>query len=209
MVMCSFIIILSCNKKKTTPPTAHDVEIVKESIKQKLLSQNKKIQFSSLFDNNLKDFLQSKKMIIRIIVIFIAVSFIITVILLLLRYFITNRQIKLNNNFKQLNNNKASLFKNTQDIHQLVEDGNYNEAILLLHYHSIFFLLQNHVVYIKNMTNFDFFRKIKDKKDIAEAFKIIYKISEKIVFDNYKANFNEYEKCALQYKKYFTENSLL
>jgi hypothetical protein len=196
IIMLAVIFYSGCSniiKFKKDKPDFNKVNAAVERIK------NEEI-LKARFNNYIRDLFRrtaalfgSKKNLIIILSIAGAVVIISVTLFFLIRYIFSmkysaSKNIDLKKEFNELLFDKNYLKK-------ILDEKKYSEAILYLHRYSIFYLIQNKIAYKKNMTNHEFYKKITNP-ELAEIFKKIYVASEKILFDNYRAEGSDYENCS-------------
>lgn len=141
------------------------------------------------------------KIIFDIIIVFVIAVIVFSIIYFILRS-ISSRQY-LENKTKNLKINNQEIVFDKKYLNELLSDKEYSLAVLYLHRCSIYYLIKNKITYNKNLTNYSLCIKIKDP-EMKEAFKGIYSLSEKILFDSYNASYDDINQCKEIYFNNFT-----
>ncbi|OHD24603.1 MAG: hypothetical protein A2086_11485 [Spirochaetes bacterium GWD1_27_9] len=193
-----FFLFFSCSQ--AVEPTKDQIDKVVDKMKQEEIDKTKFNQFIAKFFIKILEKLKYGKNLINLALLFLLSTFLFILFFFLIRFFTQKRysyhkDSELKKEFKRFVFDKEYLEK-------LINDTQYSEAILYLHKCTIFYLMQKEIVFKKNMTNFDYYLKVKDKK-FAVPFKTIYSFSEKILFDNYSAKKDDLVVCKNLYDEYF------
>lgn len=182
-----------------------DKKIIKDKLEEILQDDLKRDKANNFIFYMLKELFKnlfSLKKIVRAVIYITIVIAVILITYFIIRFIVTkNYYTKKNNTLKNSFKGQNFIFdKNT--LNNLINMERYSESVLYLHRSTIFFLIKNEIVYKKNMTNYDFFVRIKNK-DMAEGFRTIYRICEKILFDDYEADKDDYILTKNNYDRYF------
>lgn len=86
-------------------------------------------------------------------------------------------------------------------LEDLIDGGDFSGAVVYIHRCSVVHMIKKQVIFSANMTNFSIYLKILDDA-MRESFKQISRISEKVLFDEYEAGYDDAVLC----KKLFTES---
>ncbi len=187
------ILILNSNcLNKKEKPTDQKVEKAVESIKDLEKTKIKNMFFLEDLFSAIGNWLNDRKIIIIISLINTGFILLFLGIFFLVRFIISRKYTA--KKVEELKKEFREIKFDNEHLKELLMNHEYSKAILYLHNYSIFYLINNKIAYKKNMTNYDFYNRIKDQ-NLAAIFKKVYSTSEKIVFDDYKAGFKDYELC--------------
>ena len=204
IIIFSFINISACklnlDKKK---PQKSDIKKIINQIKDEEISKIKLNKFISDLFKHVISWIKNKKNFIKIFVICCVIIITLTISFFLIRFFISKKYA-----YREKEILKKKFIITTYDklhLKKLLNQKDFSQAIIYLHHCSIFYLLTKKTAYKKNMTNYDYYHKINDN-NMAKAFKKIFVLSEKILFDNYIAKIKDFEICNIGFNEHFIVN---
>lgn|GEM_PF-2538736 len=208
LILYLIFVLSGCKEIKNpfkikTPESTEVKKTINEIIEKKKKEIQKQNFLNDLIYNLVSDigkWLSNIKTIIKFISILLGVMIVQIIIYLIIRYNTTKKYRY--KNTEKIKKDFINIEFNEKHLKKLINENDYNKAILFLHHYSIFYLISNKITYKKNMTNYDYLKKINDIKQ-QEVFKKIYTVSEKILFDDYIADKNDFEECYCNFEKSF------
>jgi hypothetical protein len=135
---------------------------------------------------------------------FVIFIFIISFLVFMLLFFLLRNITSVNYRSQKTNELEVKHESSIFDIKQLetfIGKGDYSGAVLYIHRCSVFHLMKNQTIFNSNLTNFTIYMKITDN-GLKETFRQISAVSEKILFDDYKAVSDDADFC----RKLYTSN---
>lgn len=199
-----FILLLIIAYPFFSAPSKSDVvKIVKNEINNEI-NKNKKGQFiSEFFSSIFKTINSASSFLFYSFIVFTIITLVFIITLIILRNISSSKYIsQITNAIKE--EHKENVF-DEKYFEELLKNDDFSKAIIYLHRCTIFYLLKNKIIFNKNMTNYSLYTRIKDNST-KNAFKKIYIISEKILFDDYSANNNDLYFCKdLYFNNFLTD----
>ncbi len=195
------ILLAGCSRLfNLKPPDDKRVREAVSQIKNEEIAKNKANNFASQLIDDISKWLKSNSFWIKMVAVAMSIAVLIVIVFFVVRHIFSQKYVYQRN--IELKKEISSINYDEKYLNKLISDRDYSKALLYLHHYSIFYLVTNKITYKKNMTNRDFYKKIKDKNQ-AMVFKKIYLICEKILFDDYKATEYDYDKCYKEFNKYY------
>ncbi len=191
LLLTALIILTGCNLFQKTPDqkkvknTAQEMINTLEKINKEMNQRPDSAQKIIIDWKNIKNITTA------------VIILIITIIVVTIIYFIfSNISFNVYGTIKTIETGeKLELISFDQEIiDSYIKDRKYPEAVVYLHRCSALELVRLGVNYNKNMTNLMLFFKIK-APELQQAFRNIYEIAEKVLFDNYPAAEKDFAYC--------------
>lgn len=195
IILVFFLTSLLYSNSKNYVPDNNKVDNSLEEIKKEIIKEYNTIEFIEYFIEKLFEDLKNVTTLLKILLILFCVTITILILYFLLKNIFRKKIVYKAN----IDKNKNEEIFNKKFLENLLKCGKYSESILYI-YNSLIKIFKNkNYIYKYNATNKEIYNKLE--KELAENFREIYKIAEKILFNNYFADNNEAIFCYNIFKK--------
>jgi hypothetical protein len=186
--------------REKEPPDQATVDRALDSIVTEQQEKNRRIQFRKKLITAIAERLRSSREAIRFAFLLLVIT-----VGLILCYFAVKLVMGLH--FKKrkieviMEDNHQKTGFNSNLVEGFIENGDWTLAILNMHRDTIVHIMDKELAWSRNMTNLDYRNRLPDRQ-LADAFMVIAGVSEKILFDDYKANESDCDKCFTSYNSF-------